>query len=371
METDIAPVLIDLCSRFLLTLSQEDFDNFERLFFAEEAHWFYEDFFREKNMNLPKLSLKEFAVKLFEQFPLLENYAQKVEDLLKSFQKYKNSVPTAGVAILNESLDKVLLVRSFKGKTWSFPKGKVEKNESFESCAVREAFEEIGFDVSSKVSGEDVLTSDWGGHKSFIFIVPDISEATSFETNTRREISEIRWHPIFELPTLEGHSGLLESSVSSKRNRFFTVLPFVKPLQSWILKKRKNSVKIFKTPISSNKTHSNNSNLSTSGSKFVHKKGYSEENDAKLREQLYHRRQLRQKGNSKKDLETFGIVNPFHSEEEERKFFKQCLERKNHIDTVANLYSLRDNSISSKSLETFSFARSVIASEMDRVFGTS
>ena len=59
------------------------------------------------------------------------------------------SVPTYGVILLNSTLDKVLLVQSYKRKKWGFPKGKVNENESGEVCAAREAQEEIGFNVDS------------------------------------------------------------------------------------------------------------------------------------------------------------------------------------------------------------------------------
>eukprot|EP00171_Calliarthron_tuberculosum_P015346 IDg15346t1 len=60
-------VLDDLCTRFLVNLPDEEFKSFERLFFAvESAHWFYDDFFRERDPRLPRLQLKAFAQKLFD-----------------------------------------------------------------------------------------------------------------------------------------------------------------------------------------------------------------------------------------------------------------------------------------------------------------
>lgn len=35
---------------------------------------------------------------------------------------------------------------------YSFPKGKVNKNESGVECAIREVWEEVGYDISKKIS---------------------------------------------------------------------------------------------------------------------------------------------------------------------------------------------------------------------------
>ena len=44
------------------------------------------------------------------------------------------SVPTYGVILLISTLNKVLLVQSYKRKKWGFPKGKVSENESGDVC---------------------------------------------------------------------------------------------------------------------------------------------------------------------------------------------------------------------------------------------
>lgn len=54
--------------------------------------------------------------------------------------------------MLNETLDSVLLVKNFSNTVYSFPKGKVNKNESGVECAIREVWEEVGYDISKKIS---------------------------------------------------------------------------------------------------------------------------------------------------------------------------------------------------------------------------
>lgn len=53
---------------------------------------------------------------------------------------------------MNETLDSVLLVMNYNQTVYSFPKGKVNKNESGVECAKREVWEEVGYDISKKIS---------------------------------------------------------------------------------------------------------------------------------------------------------------------------------------------------------------------------
>lgn len=49
-------------SRFVVNVPEDELRSFERICFQiEQAHWFYEDFFREQNPSLPRLSLRDFA----------------------------------------------------------------------------------------------------------------------------------------------------------------------------------------------------------------------------------------------------------------------------------------------------------------------
>ncbi|GJQ14073.1 hypothetical protein GpartN1_g5864.t1 [Galdieria partita] len=363
IQNELSSVLIDLSSRFLLTLSQEDFENFERLFFAvEEAHWFYDDFFREKNSRLPKLTLKEFAAMLFEHSPLLEKYTKHIEHLLKNFQQYKNSIPTAGVALLNTSLEKVLLVKGFRGKSWSFPKGKVGKDESYETCAVREAREEVGFDVSKQLFRENLLTSNWQGHESYIFIVPGIPDTTKFETNTRKEISEIKWHDIFSLPSPDDDSGGTELHPKLKRSRFFSVLPFVKPLQSWVLSRnRKLGVTRDFLGLQNTRTKSPCYNFT---SKRVSRRDV-------ISKQRVETKPVK---TNRKDVETFGVGKPFRSWEEERNFFQACLDRNsqgNITQPPEKPFLLEVTPQKGSSLDNFAFSRQSIEAEWERLTSQS
>ena len=52
----------DLCARFLLNVPEDDLSSFERICFQiEQAHWFYEDFYREQDPSLPGFSFQRFV----------------------------------------------------------------------------------------------------------------------------------------------------------------------------------------------------------------------------------------------------------------------------------------------------------------------
>lgn len=134
--------LEDLASRFILNVPDEEVASTDRIYFQiEQAHWFYEDFFRPMFAYLPGFSLQRFAELLLKQIPILQQEwsSQQLQALHKRFMAYKSSVPVCGAILLNEALDKVLLVKGWaKRASWTFPKGKINQEESDLNCAIRE-----------------------------------------------------------------------------------------------------------------------------------------------------------------------------------------------------------------------------------------
>jgi hypothetical protein len=107
-----------------------------------------------------------------------------------------------------------------------FPKGKINKDEPEIDCAVREVLEETGFDCREYVrSADDVLTTRVATQTIKLFVARGVPEDTAFETQTRKEISQITWFGLDEIP---------------QNSHFFMVTPFLPLIKSWIgkLKKR-------------------------------------------------------------------------------------------------------------------------------------
>lgn len=200
-------ILDDLTSRFIINVPEEETSTIERICFqVEQAHWFYEDYIREQNPGLASFSLKNFAALLFHHCPVLERWSgNESEEAFKRFIKYKVRVPVCGGILLNETLDKVLLVKGWsKRSTWSFPRGKINKGEPELDCAVRELLEETGFDATDKMSTSpnDYVELTLKEQKIRLYIVPGVPENYLFMPKTRKEISAIAWFPLSSLPAL-------------------------------------------------------------------------------------------------------------------------------------------------------------------------
>lgn len=53
--------------------------------------------------------------------------------------QYRFRIPVCGAIILNANLDKCVLVKGWSSKSgWGFPKGKINQDEEYDCCAIRE-----------------------------------------------------------------------------------------------------------------------------------------------------------------------------------------------------------------------------------------
>lgn len=106
-------ILDDLSARFIINLPEEELSSVTRICFGlEQAHWFYEDFFRPQHPTLPSVNLRAFTTALFSHCPLLWKFSGQHEAAFDDFLKYKTRVPVRGVIMLNDDMDKVRQTRS-------------------------------------------------------------------------------------------------------------------------------------------------------------------------------------------------------------------------------------------------------------------
>jgi len=206
---------------------------FERICFQiESAHWFYDDFYREWNPQLPDFTLRDFAKQMFQHCPLLQPHAHLSQNIWTQFTNFKFKVPVCGAIILDESLEKCLLVKGWTSKsTWSFPKGKINKGESELHCAIREVFEETGFDITEYTEESHYIALSMKERSIRLYIAPLVPENTHFKPRTRKEISKIEWVSIVDLPKFKDHS-------FRNGNNYFMVIPFLGELRTWISEHR-------------------------------------------------------------------------------------------------------------------------------------
>ncbi|KAL0843047.1 hypothetical protein Bca101_016292 [Brassica carinata] len=226
-------LLDDLCSRFVLNVPEEDQQSFERiLFLVEYAYWYYEDNAVENDPTLKSLSLKEFTLLLFNSCDVLRPYVSNINDIFKDFTSYKYRVPVTGAIILDETYERCLLVKGWKGSSWSFPRGKKSKDEEDYACAIREVLEETGFDVSKLLKKEEYIEFTFRQQRVRLYIVAGVTDDTAFAPQTKKEISEIAWHRLDHLQPASNE--VITHGVAGLK--LYMVAPFLASLKSWISK---------------------------------------------------------------------------------------------------------------------------------------
>ncbi|KAI9492579.1 DCP2-domain-containing protein [Zychaea mexicana] len=213
-------ILDDLSSRFIINVPEAEQQSPERICFqVEQAHWFYEDFVRLLQPSLPSFQLKTFSEKIFKHCPLMEQWAHQHERAYANFMQYRFRIPVCGAILLNETLDQCVLVKGWSSKSgWSFPRGKINQDEEFDHCAVREVFEETGYDISPLIK-DTYLEATIREQSIRLYIICGVPEDTEFRPQTRKEISQVEWFKLDELPGIKPGT--------KATGRFYMVVPFV------------------------------------------------------------------------------------------------------------------------------------------------
>ncbi|CDK28310.1 unnamed protein product [Kuraishia capsulata CBS 1993] len=223
----------DLLVRFLVNCPPEDLSSIERVFFhIEEAQWFYSDFLRQLNPLLPDMDMKTFSAEILQRCPVIWKWGDRAS-ALNRFLKYKKTIPVRGVALLNEKMDKVLLVRSVQGGNWGFPRGKISKDESDLDCALRELKEETGFDAKGLVDESDFTERTVRGKNVKIFFAKNVPESTVFRPEVRNEIGAIQWRDIKHI----------SNALKKQKYTDYMMSAFIQPLTQFVSQNRTSSGK--------------------------------------------------------------------------------------------------------------------------------
>uniref|UniRef100_A0A1S4H5T9 m7GpppN-mRNA hydrolase n=3 Tax=gambiae species complex TaxID=44542 RepID=A0A1S4H5T9_ANOGA len=226
-------ILDDLASRFIINVPVEERENLIRICFQMElAHWFYLDFYCAENKH--KCGIKQFAQQMFKHVPFLQPHWPNVDTVLEDWKQYKLTVPTYGAILLSEDLKHVLLVQSFWAKSsWGFPKGKINENEEPVNCAIREVYEETGYDIRKLIRPTEYIEVIVNYQFTRLYLVPGVPLATVFVPKTRNEIKCCEWFPVDVLPVTK-HDSIVKDNHNLTGNSFFMILPFVKRLKRWL-----------------------------------------------------------------------------------------------------------------------------------------
>ncbi|KAG1659645.1 hypothetical protein FOA52_010228 [Chlamydomonas sp. UWO 241] len=235
-------VLADIDLRFIRTAPKETLSSPEHLMFlVEHAYWFYEDHVREKDPRLRHYSKwHDFARLMFQSSPLLQPHLPDFDSHVERFRQYKRLIPVYGAILMDESMERVLLVRGMKSASgWGFPRGKVNAGEDEVVCAAREVLEETGVDVEDMIDRNSKILVTSEGKPHTLFIVTGLDPGTTVcAPKCKGEIGAYGWHYVKDLPATIDEANQVYLSSSGVKHRFFMVQPFVRPLHEWIRRRK-------------------------------------------------------------------------------------------------------------------------------------
>ncbi len=109
-------------------------------------------------------------------------------------------------------------------QSWNVPFGRY-----FHDHSTIQVYEEVGFDIRPYVKENEYIERTIKSQKIHLFIVHGISEDTSFETQTRKEIGDIQWFPLESLPCWGS-----KKKTGDSKNKFYMVTSFISSLKKWL-----------------------------------------------------------------------------------------------------------------------------------------
>ena len=133
-----------------------------------------------------------------------------------------------------------------------FPRGKIDNNENEIDCAIRETFEETGFDPTQFINKDNFIEKKVNCKKIKLFIVTNIPKNFIFSSSNHFEISKVQYFNLNNLP-----------------KNTFCVLPYLDDLKLWI----NNNRNIISDSVSLNNSYNSNKDF-----KDIHHEEYKKEN---------------------------------------------------------------------------------------------
>jgi 8-oxo-dGTP pyrophosphatase MutT (NUDIX family) len=99
----------------------------------------------------------------------------------------------AGAVLLSADRRYVLLVQHYDNYFWGFPQGKIEYGESVHKCAIREVFEETGYDIQGKMNINVFIESCIRHRRTRLYIICNVSMREIFIPKVSNEIAFCKW----------------------------------------------------------------------------------------------------------------------------------------------------------------------------------
>jgi len=147
-------------------------------------------------------------IKLFEHsinLPTMLIWHENQKALWKAFRSCFR-ILKAGGGIINNDKDEYLFIK--RRGFWDLPKGKMEKFENYEKCAIREVCEECA--LKSPALGKRITTTYHTYRmkgklilKKTVWFEMKISEMEKPKPQTSEDITEIKWFKKSDFPEVE------------------------------------------------------------------------------------------------------------------------------------------------------------------------
>ncbi|KAK3340099.1 hypothetical protein B0H65DRAFT_471296 [Neurospora tetraspora] len=205
------------------------------------------------------MSLRTFCLRIFAHCPLLSTFTVgEHTQAFERFLQYKTRIPVRGAILLNEAMDHTVLVKGWKkNANWSFPRGKINKDEDDLDCAIREVYEETGFDIREAglvPKPEDVkfIEITIRNQQLRLYVFRNVPMDTVFQPKTRKEISKVDWYRLSDLPSFrkKGNQQQDAAAAAANANKFYMVAPFLGPLKKWVSQqKKRDAVRAGQNPL--------------------------------------------------------------------------------------------------------------------------
>ncbi len=145
-----------------------------------------------KNIYIPPpLRLQNIIYNDIKQNPINN---EEIEQLKNMIIKPKRRKCCGGIIFNIDQKRKIIYILVVLGrlsKKWGLPKGGIERNETYEKCAIREIKEETGLDYTECDLKERIKI-----HSTYYYMILKKSKKIGSGPIDKREIAKIKWIPI-------------------------------------------------------------------------------------------------------------------------------------------------------------------------------
>lgn len=153
----------------------------------ELSYWDYID----NHGSFSHVRLTSFLQMVMRHNGLSGTELEKAPTYVKMYERYKKSLPTAGIVLYH--IDMFVVIRMHGSSIWSMPKGKQEEHEQIVDTARREFLEETGINIDRQSLLNAPLGCVQNIQKTKFYFVETPELQPKFTGYNANEIAEVKW----------------------------------------------------------------------------------------------------------------------------------------------------------------------------------